>query len=244
MNILIADDHPLTRKGIISLLTESPDHFNCYEASDIAETLTILAAKKPDVVLLGIGSQFLDGFYLLRYIQSNKIRKFKIIVITLYTDPILVQWLLDNGVDGYVSKSSAPDDTLNAISAVSRGYHYYPQELSQDLKFPTPPYPSLKLSDNDQKILTLIANGDTSKEIAAKLGYTLRTIETKRRRLEKKLLVKNSSELISVAYRTGLLKISDNGTSAHIALEKRNMRKPMRTDHHGGFAVEKSISSL
>jgi len=210
MNILVVDEHPLVRRGITALITESFDLRNVYEADDVPQTVNILHTKKLDIVLLALGTQQLDGFYLLRYIRSRKIKKFRIIVITVYNDPLVLNWLQHNDVEGYVSKANPAEDIIDAINAVSKGYSYYPEAFQRHIAMHRiKRYPSLSLPGNDLEILSLIANGYTSKQIAARLGYTLRSVETKRLRLERKLSVKNSAELVSVAYRTGLLKVSN-----------------------------------
>lgn len=162
-------------------------------------------------MLLDLSMQGMDGFELLQYIQKTRTKNFKIIVISIYWGTEVIHNLLKLGVDGYLNKNAPIEKIVKAITVVLQGVLYYPEyEAEITNLIHKNKIPSVDISDKNLKIIKLLSKGKTSKQIADELGYTVRTVETKRLRLEKKLHAKNTGELISIAYKLGLLKLADN----------------------------------
>jgi DNA-binding NarL/FixJ family response regulator len=159
-------------------------------------------------VILDIAMPAMSGFELLHHLKKNSLKTFKVIVLTFYNDPAVVHQVLELGCEGYVSKNSDSDNLINAVKKVLAGELSYPRELDEKMLqlIQLKKIPAFNLSENEIQIIHLLAQGMGSKEIAITLGYTIRTIETKRRRLQKKLFVKTTGELISAAYKMGILK--------------------------------------
>ncbi|MFD1001688.1 response regulator [Ohtaekwangia kribbensis] len=210
LNLLVADDHPLFRKGLIAVLKSLGISGVLYEAEDGVEVLEVCRKQSIDVVFLDINMPRLDGLEVARELLSmNKATNPKIIVISLYKEPILIFELLRIGVHGYISKSSDGDVILDALHHVTRNSIYYPSDYDAKIK----ELISLKsravgsISMKEKEFIKLIAKGLTNKEIATQSKISLRTVETQRNRLEKKLGVSNTAALIDYAYRVGILAI-------------------------------------
>lgn len=208
MKVLIVDDHKIFRLGVKMLLEAVISPVVLLEAENGRSALEIIKKEKLDLVILDIAMPAMSGLELLHQLQKNNLKDFKIIALTFYNNVAMVHQLLEMGCEGYVSKDSDSNDLIVAVRRVLAGELSYPRELDEKILqlIQHKKIPTFNLSENETKIISLLAQGMGSKEIAVALGYTLRTIETKRRRLQKKLFVKTSGELISVAYKMGILK--------------------------------------
>ncbi|HLT81429.1 MAG TPA: response regulator transcription factor [Cyclobacteriaceae bacterium] len=206
--ILLVDDHALFRTGIATLLQTSDRKFNVSEAINGQEAIEFCKERKVDLMVLDINMPVMNGFKVISYFRARK-EAIRIIVLTIYNEPALVYDLLKQGVQGYLPKSIDPSELLNAIDTVLDGGIYYPTEFNNAIKklIYERRAPIIDLSDKEVEIIELLAQGLTSKEIASKMDYTERTVETKKLRLERKLLAKNSTEIVSTAMRMGLIKL-------------------------------------
>lgn len=207
-NVLVVDDHSIFRLGVINGIKSLSVNFHFIEAADGKEAVDACTSKQVDVMLLDIGLPVMDGFAV---ITALKLRgcDTKIIVLTCYNEPVLIVNLLKLGVDGYVPKSVAKAQLLEAIDTVMHGGNYYPKELLND---PTVRQIDKSLaiqnvSAKEIEIMQFLSQGLTSKEIAEQTGYTKRYIETIKFRLGKKFNGTSSGTLISIAYKMGILKV-------------------------------------
>jgi DNA-binding NarL/FixJ family response regulator len=184
----------------------SPDAYS--EAINGQEAIEFCKERKVDLMVLDINMPVMNGFKVISYFRARK-EAIRIIVLTIYNEPALVYDLLKQGVQGYLPKSIDPSELLNAIDTVLDGGIYYPTEFNNAIKklIYERRAPIIDLSDKEVEIIELLAQGLTSKEIASKMDYTERTVETKKLRLERKLLAKNSTEIVSTAMRMGLIKL-------------------------------------
>ena len=165
-----------------------------------------------DLVILDISMPVMNGVEVLRYLKKTGLKSFKILALTLYNEPIVVHQLLELGCDGYMPKNCDADDLIGVVSKVLAGKLSYPKEFDEKIMqlIQLKKIPTQILSVNEVEIIRLLSLGMNSKEIAVALKYTVRSIETKRLRLQKKLRVKSSIELISTAYKMGILKPDSN----------------------------------
>jgi DNA-binding NarL/FixJ family response regulator len=205
MTLLIVDDHPLFRKGIKLVVGTAIPDLIIYEASNGLEALELIKNEQINLVLLDLSMPVMDGFEFLNKMKSDRLNC-KIIVISLYDEPLVIQKLLDLGVDGYISKNCDVEKIIKAVAAVQTGKIFVESDVDQKLsRLVRDKRISAMISYKEILLIRNLARGKTSKEIANILGYTVRTVETKRRRLEKKLYAKNTPEIIDAAYRYGLL---------------------------------------
>lgn len=206
--ILLVDDHALFRTGIVTLLQTSDRKFNISEVSNGQEAIEFCEERKVDLMVLDINMPVMNGFKVISHFRARK-QEIRIVVLTIYNETALAYNLLKQGVQGYLPKSIEPSELLNAIDTVLHGGIYYPSEFNNPIKnlIYERRTPITNLSDREIEIIELLAQGLTSKEIASKMDYTERTVETKKFRLERKLVAKNSTEIVSTAMRMGLIKL-------------------------------------
>lgn len=206
-NILIAEDHPILRKALIRDLKEHQE-FNCFEAATGEEALVTYYHNPINVLLLDINMPRMNGITVAKEIlRTSLTRNPKIIMFSVYNEPVLIFNLLQIGVCGYLSKDVEMKEVIDAIHFVKNDGVYYQKRHDEALKqlAVSKSPPTIDLTDIEGEIIRYLAQGKSSKDIAAETGYSQRTIESKRLVIEKKTLSKNSCELINYAYKNGIL---------------------------------------
>lgn len=208
ISLLIAEDSPLFRKSIVALLKADPMIGLIMEAESASEAVRILDSHHIDVVLLDVRLKDSDGFEIANHVRTHKIRT-RLLAVTSYTDQINLLHLAKSGVHGILMKHTVlPEELVEAIKMVHGGSRYFAPKVVavindyvSELDF----LPSLHLTDREKQLLPLLARGFTAKEIGMKLQLETGTVESYRKRLMAKTLTHTIQELISFAYRNGLL---------------------------------------
>ena len=209
IRVLIADDHTVVRSGVRLLLETEPDIVVVGEARDGREAVALTETLQPDVVLMDIAMQELDGMAATRLIKTAW-PNVNVLGLTMHrTDEYFFE-MLKAGASGYVLKGADPSDLINAVRIVHQGEVFlYPtmaQRLVQDFLHraaeETDPFPAL--SPREKEILQLLAEGHSSKEIAEKLVISPSTVHTHRSNLMDKLGLSTRYELIQFARERGL----------------------------------------
>jgi DNA-binding NarL/FixJ family response regulator len=207
IKIAIVDDHQLFRDGIHSLLSKHNEFeivISSENGKDFFEKLT--KGNLPSLLLLDLTMPEMNGFEVLDKLKK-KYPKIKVITISMHDDGNYIMQSIRAGAYGYLLKNADEEELLKAIYTVLEGKKYFNQEISQrminimSIEGVTPK----KLSPKEMEILKLIAEGQTTKEIAQKLIISTRTVETHRNNMMKKLKVKNTPELINKASQLNLL---------------------------------------
>lgn len=209
LTVLLADDHPLVRKGMASLLKGMGIADIILEAGDGKEALEISMKQPVDLFLLDFRMPGMDGYDIAKLILTRDPRK-KVIVITMYTDAPLILNLFRVGVKGFLMKNSDIEEVETAIHKVMAGGFYYNDVLegiigSELKKVSLNKIPPLKFTKREMDIMQLLSIGKSSKEISKQLNLTLRTVETYRSRLLDKVGARNTSELLNYFHQNGLL---------------------------------------
>ncbi len=207
IRLLIADDHPLLRAGLRQVIETDPRLQIVAEASDGAAALQLLATHKPDVAVLDIEMPQLTGFALLREMRAQRLTA-TVVFLTMYRDEEMFNEALDLGALGYVLKDSATTDIVAAIKAAAAGQPYISPAISGFLlnratraTALVQQHPSLNdLTPTERRVLKLIAHNRTSKEIAAELFISYRTVENHRSNICQKLDLKGSHSLLKFAF--------------------------------------------
>jgi len=210
VTILIADDHRLFRDGLRTLLEAQKDVKVVAETTDGSETVAAAAALKPDIVLMDVSMPGLNGIEATRRILSESARP-KIIMLSMHSDRRFVLESLKAGAVAYVLKDSAFEELLLAIKAV-RGNRMYLSRLINDsvikdyiaVAKSVPGSAFSILSAREREVLQLLAEGKTTKETAARLHVSVKTIETHRKQIMDKLDIHSVAELTKYAIREGL----------------------------------------
>lgn len=206
IRILIADDHPVFRQGLRQIIEIDPQLKVIAEASDGEQALARLADTPVDVAMLDLSMPVKDGFAVAREAREQRV-SVPLIFLTMHKDEHFLQAALNLGVKGYVLKDSATNEIVNCIRAVVAGHDYVSPALSSYLirrssraAALAAEVPALeKLTPTERRVLKLIADGQTSREIAAGLGISIRTVEHHRNNVAMKLDLHGSHALVKFA---------------------------------------------
>ena len=207
INLVIADDHELFRKGLAELLSKHDDIKIIKSVADGTEFMEILKGNLDiDIVLLDITMPNMDGFEVLKEMKTLN-SKIKPIVISMHSDGNYIAKCAKSGAYGYLLKNADEIELTKAIRMVYKGNKYFNAEISEKMiNFMSEQSVSENLlSNKETEVLELISEGLTTKEIASKLFVSARTIETHRANVLKKLEVKNTAELIKKATKINLI---------------------------------------
>lgn len=208
MNVLIADDHAILRKGLIEILKEAYPSIKHYEASNGNETLNIARKHQLDLILLDISMPGRSGLETLKQLRSEGIQT-PILILSVQPEDQYAVRVLRAGASGYLNKDSAPEKLLTAIHQILLGKKYISLEvagyLAQSFSIATDKALHETLSDREFQVLKLIASGNTVSQIAKILSLTVNTISTYRSRILEKLHLKNNAELTKYALENKLV---------------------------------------
>jgi len=207
IKLIIADDHELFRKGLAELLRKHDDIKIVKSVADGIEFMELINSQfEADIVLLDITMPNMDGFQVLKELKTSN-SDIKPIVISMHNDGNYIAKCAKMGAYGYLLKNTDEAELILAIRSVSSGKKYFSAEISEKMInfMSTQSISENVLSNKETEVLALISKGLTTKEIAAKLFVSSRTIETHRANVLKKLEVKNTAELIKKATKMNLI---------------------------------------
>ena len=201
--ILIADDHPIFRSGLRQVIESDASMSVIAEADDGAAALSLIREHKPDIVVLDINMPDVSGFEVVASMRKEKLSS-EIVLLTMHNEEAMFTKALSLGVRGYVLKDSATTDILNCLHAVRKGENYTSAELTKYLfkratGQSTPVEGLDSLTPTERRVLAMIAEYLTSREIADKLGVSVRTIENHRNNICAKVGVHGSHALMKFA---------------------------------------------
>jgi two-component system response regulator NreC len=214
IKVLIVDDHTLVRDGIRALLALVADIQVVGEAANGKEALEKVKRLAPDVVLMDLSMPIMSGLEATRRIR----RRFpgtKVLALTQYEDREYIVPTIEAGARGFVSKTAAFSELASAIQAVYQGGSFLSpmaaaavvEECQQKVTMEGGKDPYQNLTDREREMLKLVAEGYTAKEIADMLVISLRTVETHKTNLMKKLNIHNKADLIRFAIRKGIITV-------------------------------------
>jgi two-component system, NarL family, response regulator NreC len=211
IRVLLADDHAVLRAGLRALLSAEPDMEVVGEAGDGAEAVTLAAQLLPDVVVMDISMPVKDGLAATSEITAG-LPETRVLVLTMHAEEQYLLKVLEAGGSGYVLKRSADTELMEAIRTVQRGEAYlYPSatrlllQAYQHGDRAAPPAGG-KLSEREEEVLRLTAEGYSNTEIGAQLYLSPKTVDTYRQRIMEKLGLHHRAELVRYALETGLLR--------------------------------------
>lgn len=207
IKIIIADDHQLFRDGLSALLSTQPDFSVMQSVGSGKELLDLLEeGLLPDIVLLDLSMPHINGFEVLNR-AKKKYKKVKFVVISMHEDGLYASKCIRSGAYGYLLKNADDRELFEALRTVYRGRKYFNEQI-KDLMIQNMALEGsdLKpLSNREAEVLQYVAQGKTTKEIAAILFVSTRTVETHRVNMMKKLMVQNTAELIRKATQLKLI---------------------------------------
>jgi DNA-binding NarL/FixJ family response regulator len=210
--ILLADDHPIFRLGLHALISSHEDWQVCGEAADGREAVTKCRQLKPDLLILDISMPELNGVDAARQIlKSNPAQK--ILILTDVDSEKVVRDCLEVGIQGWVVKSEGIDDLITAVKALRQNKSIFSSRVSDliredSLRHRTAAAGSvLQLSKREREVVQLLAEGKTSKEVASILECAVKTAETHRSNLMRKLNLHSIAELVLYAVRNEIVNV-------------------------------------
>ncbi len=206
IEVLIADDHPVYRKGLVDIIAADLRLRLVGETGDGGQVLSLVRTLKPDVLLLDLSMPGTTGFDVAAMIRDEGLAV-KVVVLTMHKDEAVFNQVMDLGVRGYVLKESAVQDVIASIAAVVDDEYYISPVLSQFLvrrhvkadNFHARNAGLAKLSATERRILKLISEHKTSKEIADRLAISVRTVDNHRMNISTKLDLHGSNSLLKFA---------------------------------------------
>ncbi len=207
LRILIADDHPIFRRGLCDALATDTDLEVVGQAANGEEVLKLTRELRPDVAILDVHMPKLSGLQAARCLAAENL-PLKLVLLTMYEDEELLNEALNLGIQGYVLKENAVEDLILAIRSVVAGRPFISASLAGALLRRRTGREALhkdkpglnQLTAREYRILKLIAEDKTSKEIAEILGCAMRTVETHRQNMSLKLGLGGSHSLLKFAY--------------------------------------------
>jgi two-component system NarL family response regulator len=206
IRIVIAEDQRLVRELMATLLGRESDMAIVGEASTGPEALRAVHASLPDVLLLDIGLPELDGVEVARTLRKESAPS-RIIALSVHTERRFVQEMLQIGVEGYIVKSAAVKELVQAIRTVMEGRVYLSPEIAHEALERMGPVSlsrMARLGRRERQVLALLADGKRSTEIASTLAISVATVEVHRRNIMRKLDLHTVAELTKYAIREGL----------------------------------------
>ncbi len=216
IKVLVADDHTIVRRGLVSLLSLNKNFDVVAEAADGQTAVTLTFSKEPDVVLMDVNMPVKDGLKATSEILARSPQT-KILILSGYDSDEYVQKILASGAHGYLLKTTSPDELYAAIDAVYAGDAFFSPRISKILldnyvgeirrplrKISRTEYAG-PLSKRECEILGLIARGKSHQQIAVLLHLSVRTIDTHRNNIIKKTNLHDTASLVTYAIREGIV---------------------------------------
>jgi DNA-binding NarL/FixJ family response regulator len=208
IRVVLADDHPVVLAGMKALIEASPDIEVAGESSTGHTALQVLNAQAPDIAIIDISMPEMGGITLANRIAQDHAAT-KVLVLTAQEDRAYVQQLLSAGARGYVLKRSAADELIRAIRTVHAGGVYIDPAIADKVVAQTnagePAASGISLSDREEEVLKLSAQGWTNREAAEKLGISVKTVETYKARAAEKLELRTRAEIVRYGKSRGWL---------------------------------------
>jgi two-component system response regulator NreC len=210
IKILLADDHKITRDGLKALLESQKNMIVIGEAENGRQAVRLASELAPDVIVMDINMPELNGIEATRQIIAE-LPETKIIALSMYSDKRYVVGMLKAGVSGYLLKNCAFDELVSAITAVVANQNYMSQKIADtvmkdyaNILESSDSSPASTLTAREREVLQLIAEGLKTKDIATRIHVSVKTVETHRQQVMRKLNANSVAELTKIALREGL----------------------------------------
>jgi len=209
INVLLADDHSIVRAGLRRIIEESGDMTVVAEAADGKSALNQARKSRPNVAVIDISMPEFDGLEVTSRLLDET-PDLPIIILTMHEEEQYVIRAIEAGAMGYITKKSAPEQLVNAIRKVITGQRYLSPEAMESLALCVArgakgQSPLDSLSNRELQVLRRLALGDTNREIASAYNISIKTVDTYRLRLLKKLTLRNNADLSRFAIQNNLI---------------------------------------
>jgi DNA-binding NarL/FixJ family response regulator len=211
LRVLIADDHPVLRRGLIQLMEESLSVSGIYETGKGCDVLPILRKNHVDVLILDISLPDKDGMIVLAEVKQE-FPDLPVLILSIQPETQYAARALRLGAAGCLNKATVPEELVRAIRQVARGEHYMNEATStillESIRHPGTALPHELLSERETQVMLSIASGKTLSEIADELYISVKTVSTYRSRLLEKMNLKNNAQLTQYVYKHKLMPLA------------------------------------
>ena len=213
--ILVADDHDLMRRGIKTLLESHEGWEVCGEAKTGREAVDQVEELKPDIIILDISMPDLNGVEAARRIRKASANT-EILILSMHYSDQLIREIVDAGVRGYIMKSDSDRDLINAVESLAKHKPFFTSHATEvilnnfNATRPAIAIPELinkRLTSREREIVQLLAEGKSSKEVAVALNISVKTAETHRANIMRKLELHSVSELVRYAVKNQIIEV-------------------------------------
>ena len=208
MNILITDDHPLIRKGIRQILSDSPEISAVFEADNSFDVFKILESSRIDVLILDISLPGKDGMEILKDVKIYY-PDLPVLMLSIQPEDQYALRAFKYGASGCLNKASAPEELMEALKKIKSGNRYINDAVSEillnDLTGKNPDCPHLNLSEREFQVMIMLASGLSISAISEKLSLSIKTVSTYRTRLMAKMNLHTNAQLVYYAVKHNLL---------------------------------------
>ncbi|MFY0731464.1 response regulator [Pseudomonas sp. NFX15] len=216
-NLLLVDDHSLIRAGVRALVMDLPGYAVIGEANDGSQLLEMVGHLSPDIVLLDISMRQTGGLEALQELKRVRPQS-KVLILSMHTDPALIMQALESGAHGYLLKDTTATELEHALEALRNNERYLSpaiahtvinQALNRNQKHQPEAADSHNLTARQLEILRLIVRGKSTREIANGLGLSVKTVETHRSQIMKRLQIYDVAGLVLFAVREQIISLDD-----------------------------------
>jgi two-component system, NarL family, nitrate/nitrite response regulator NarL len=205
INVLVVDDHPLVRKGVTVCLSRRKDMKIVGETGDAREVVSMAHELQPDVILMDIGMPYMSGITVTALLR-RELPQIRVLVLSIHENPEYIRQAMQAGAHGYILKGISCADMIRAVETVYGGELFFDSDTGQPrLEEPLCQGKNgddgdvPRLTEREREVLIQIAEGGSNKEIAARLGISVRTVETHRENLMHKLKIYSAAGLTRFA---------------------------------------------
>ena len=203
--VLIVDDHPIVRQGLRRIMENEDDLLVCGEAESVREARTAIKELNPDVMIVDISLKQGDGIELVRDVRAHH-AQLPILVLSMHDETIYAERMLSAGANGYIMKLAASEQFLIALRRVLDGGIYVSEAVGNNMiqKFAAggayiSANPVDRLSNRELQVLHMIGKGMSTRETAASLNLSIKTVESHRQRIKRKLNLQTGTQLVQYA---------------------------------------------
>jgi DNA-binding NarL/FixJ family response regulator len=205
--IAVVDDHPLVRQGLAKWIENQGDMVVCCEAEDTADALKAITESKPDLAIIDISLRDSNGIELIEDLNTRMGKKLPMLVLSMHDESFYAERALRAGARGYISKSAGPKTVITAIRRILAGEIYLSQRMASRMvaKFvdgkakKETGSPEDRLTNRELQVFEMIGRGVRTRDIATQLHLSVKTVESHRENIKRKLQLKSATELLQHA---------------------------------------------
>ena len=199
--VMIVDDHPIVRQGLKRMIDAEPDLEVCAEAESEPAARRVLRQLTPDIMVVDLSLDDGDGLELVRAVHAHH-PEVPMLVLSMHDETIYAERMLAEGANGYIMKQAAADQLLTALRRVLDGDTYLSEEMATIHKANVVEGsgdPIQRLSNRELQVLNLVGRGVSSRDIAGELGLSVKTVESHRQSIKRRLHLMNNAQLLKYA---------------------------------------------